>query len=157
MTTENDIKGAAVKLPPPLVFLTVIFTAYGIHELWPLAIFHSTITQYLGIIMIVVGFVIIILSSWYFKQAKTNIEPWKPTTTIISTGIYRYSRNPIYVTFCLIQIGIGLILNSAWILGSFIVSAIAVYHIAIKKEEFYLENKFGEEYINYKSKVRRWL
>ena len=105
--------------------------------------------------MLGIGIVILVAQS--FKHAETNIEPWKPTTRIISTGIYAYSRNPVYAGFCLVSIGIGIFFNSFWILISFIPSAILVYYVAIKKEEIYLEKKFGEEYLYYKNKVRRWL
>jgi len=92
-----------------------------------------------------------------FKNVETNIEPWKPTTTIISTGIYSHSRNPIYVAFCLILIGAGIFLDSWWVLISVMPSAVLVYYLAIRKEEAYLEKKFGEEYLLYQNEVRRWL
>jgi protein-S-isoprenylcysteine O-methyltransferase Ste14 len=62
-----------------------------------------------------------------------------------------------YVALCFISIGIGIFFNSIWILLSFMPSAVIVYYIAIKKEEAYLEEKFGEEYVRYKNNVRRWL
>jgi protein-S-isoprenylcysteine O-methyltransferase Ste14 len=92
-----------------------------------------------------------------FNRLKTHIEPWKPTSAIITTGIYGYSRNPIYVAFAVSTIGIGLMANSLWVVMSFLPASMAVYIVAIKKEEVYLEQKFGEEYLNYKNKVRRWL
>jgi protein-S-isoprenylcysteine O-methyltransferase Ste14 len=75
----------------------------------------------------------------------------------VSSGIFSISRNPIYVALCFANIGIGLILNSWWVLVSFIPAAILVYLITIKSEESYLERKFGDEYLAYKSRVRRWL
>ena len=157
MNIENDEKGAAVKFPPPLVFLIFLLAAYGVQHFWPIGIGISSGFKYIGVGVIMLGVCIVILASLSFKRAKTNIEPWKPTTKIISTGIYAYSRNPIYVGFFLILIGIGIFLNSFWILISFIPSAVLIYYIAIKKEEVYLEKKFGEEYIHYKNKVRRWV
>lgn len=157
MNTENDTKGAAVKFPPPLVFLAVIIAAYGVHYFLPIGLGGSPILKYIGILFVILGIGVVFLASRYFKHAETNIEPWKPTTKIITSGIYGYSRNPIYLAFCLVQIGIAALLNSFWILISFIISAFWVYHIAIKKEEGYLEAKFGEDYTHYKNKVRRWL
>ncbi|MBL4818923.1 MAG: isoprenylcysteine carboxylmethyltransferase family protein [Deltaproteobacteria bacterium] len=84
------------------------------------------------------------------------MEPWKPTTQIISSGIYAYSRNPMYIAFGIVTIGTGIILNSLWITLSFIPSIVVIFFIAIKKEELYLENKFGQDYLSYKAKVRRW-
>ena len=157
MNLENDDKGASVKFPPPLIFLFLILATYGVHYIWPIDIGSSSVLKYLGVAVSILGLGAIFIISQYFKRDETNIEPWKPTTKIISTGIFAYSRNPIYVAFCLITIGTGIFLNSFWVLCSVIPSAVLVYYVAIKKEEAYLEEKFGEEYLRYKSKVRRWL
>ena len=157
MIPENDIKGADVKFPPPLVSLLVLLLTYGMHYFWPIGIGGMSIFKYIGVIVSTFGIGIIIIASLNFKRADTNIEPWKPTKNIISVGIYGYSRNPIYVAFCLVQIGIGIFINSLWVFVGFMITAILIYQIAIKKEELYLEKKFGEEYILYKNKVKRWL
>lgn len=92
-----------------------------------------------------------------FKRNDTAIDPWKTTSKIITTGPYRYSRNPIYLFACGVPIGLGITFDSYWALFAFIPALIIVYHTAVKKEEKYLETKFGEEYLGYKRKVRRWL
>ena len=157
MIAENDKKGAAVKIPPPLVFLIVLLATYGMHYFWPIGIGSVSVFKYIGMAVVVLGIVIIIIASISFKQTETNIEPWKPTTKIITAGIYGYSRNPIYLALCLVQMGMGIFLNSLWVLIGVIITAILLYHIAIIKEELYLETKFGEEYVQYRIKVRRWL
>ena len=157
MNSDRDEKGAAVKFPPPLIFMFLLFSAYGIHCFYPINVGISSGFENVGLLVALLALVLIIYISRTFTRVETNIEPWKPTTTIISTGIYAYSRNPIYVAFCLVPIGIGIFLNSFWILFSFLPSAVLVYFIAIKKEEDYLEKKFGAEYVQYKNRVRRWL
>lgn len=157
MNIENDQNGAAVKFPPPLVFLTLMLTAYGTHQYWPMHLGSFSGFKYIGGAIIFLGFCIAIFAFQSFKHAETNIEPWKPTSKIVSTGLFAYSRNPIYGALCLISIGTGVFLNSIWVILSFIPSAVIIYYIAIKKEEAYLEEKFGEEYLHYKNKVRRWL
>ncbi|PCJ49002.1 MAG: hypothetical protein COA74_06980 [Gammaproteobacteria bacterium] len=152
----KDEKGAAVKFPPPLVFLLMMLAAYGFHNFFPMTLDVLPFRFYLGISMVTFGAVIIIISFFTFRHAKTRIEPWKPTSNIISTGIFSYSRNPIYLAFCFISLGIGVSLNSFWISLSFIPSIVVVFFIAIKKEELYLTNKFGDDYLEYKAKVRRW-
>jgi len=154
---ENDKKGAAVKFPPPLVFLLFMLLGWSAQNYWPLTITEADWLRYLGATLAVSGFMITFLISRAFKRADTSIEPWKPTSHIISKGFFAYSRNPIYSAFCLITIGVGLYLNSIWVLISFIPSAALVYQLAIKKEEAYLEQKFGDEYLAYKRKVRRWI
>ena len=70
--------------------------------------------KYLGILVAGLGIGVVIVTKRSFNHAETKIEPWKPTTKIISTGIYCYSRNPIYVAFCVVQIGIRIFINSLW-------------------------------------------
>lgn len=154
---NNDKKGAAVKFPPPLIFIFLIFIAYAIHTIIPIGIGITSPFTYLGIVIIILALVLLVFISQTFTRVKTHIEPWKPTSAIIATGIYAYSRNPIYMAFCLVPIGVGIITNSLWILFSFLPSVLLVYFMAIKKEEAYLEEKFGEEYLQYKNSVRRWI
>jgi len=157
MSIQEDKKGPAVKFPPPLIFLSLLLVTFGVHQIYPVGLGISQGAKYTGLAVAIVAMVVLLLTAIAFLRAKTSIEPWKPTTKIITTGLYAYSRNPIYVAFCLVPIGLGIFINSFWILISFLPSAVLVYCIAIKKEEAYLEVKFGEEYLRYKRKVRRWL
>ncbi|WDE07100.1 isoprenylcysteine carboxylmethyltransferase family protein [Thalassomonas viridans] len=157
MDVKDGNKGAAVKFPPPLVFLLFMLLGGGINRYWPLAIADISWLKYFGGALAVAGFAVTFHISRAFKRADTSIEPWKPTTAIISSGYFAYSRNPIYSSFCLITVGLGLFYNSVWVLISFLPSAWVVYLLAIKKEEAYLERKFGEQYLAYKKRVRRWL
>ena len=162
--SENDVnqsaedrKGAAVKFPPPAIFVLALIVAAGLNYLWPLALGIPESIRPLGIGLILGGVVIAIVINSNFNRAGTAIEPWKPTTSLVTTGLYRWSRNPIYAGFCLFNIGVGFSFNSAWLLLSFIPAAFLVFHIAIAKEERYLEAKFGQEYLDYKNRVRRWI
>ncbi|OMH29469.1 isoprenylcysteine carboxylmethyltransferase family protein [Motiliproteus sp. MSK22-1] len=157
MDKNKDKRGAAVKFPPPLVFLVFIAMAYGLHRVVPFAIGFSPGFNYSGLAAVILGLAIILLAGLSLKRASTSIEPWKPTTQIVSSGVFAYSRNPIYIAFSLISIGIGVFLDSFWVVISCVPSSVAVYYLAIRKEERYLEKKFGEEYLAYKRKVRRWL
>lgn len=157
MSFEDDKRGAAVKFPPPLLFLFWMIAGYIVHWFWPVDIASSSALTYIGIAVALTGFAIFIMAARTLKSAETNVEPWKPTTSIVATGIFAYSRNPIYLGFCLVAIGVGIIVNSVWVVLSFVPSGVMVYFIAIKKEEVYLEKKFGEQYTEYRSRVRRWL
>jgi len=92
-----------------------------------------------------------------FKRTGQDPKPWQPTPEIISTGIYRYTRNPMYVALALIQIAIGLGLANGWIIVLVLPVLIIVDITAIRPEEAYLERKFGAAYTDYKKSVRRWL
>ncbi|MEX0964897.1 MAG: isoprenylcysteine carboxylmethyltransferase family protein [Pseudohongiellaceae bacterium] len=153
----EDKKGAAVKFPPPAIFASLILVGAAIHYRWPLGMGIAESLEILGYLFVLIGIVIAIVVNSSFNRAGTAIEPWKPTTAIVTTGFYAWSRNPIYLGFCLINMGIGIATNSLWIFISFFPAAILLYYIAIAKEEAYLEKKFGDEYLAYKKKVRRWI
>ena len=129
----------------------------GMHYITPLSMGLPSWSFYLGIGVIVLTIISIGAMFGFFKKHETEIEPWKTTSTIITSGPYKFSRNPIYVLACGVPIGLGLAFNSYWALFAFIPALIIVYYTAVKKEEKYLEAKFGQTYMDYKAKVRRWL
>ena len=92
-----------------------------------------------------------------FKKAKTGIRPWEPTTQIVTTGLYRFSRNPISCGFILMGLGIAFAENSLWIVFLQAPLIFALDRFVNPKEECYLENKFGDEYKALKKRVRRWI
>ena len=91
------------------------------------------------------------------KAAGTNVSPHNPTLAIVKCGPYRFTRNPLYVSLCLLQLGISLRLND-WIALSLTLVLFGMLHYGVVlREEIYLERKFGEEYLAYKRSVRRWI
>lgn len=157
MNVEDDKDGAAVKFPPPLIYLMFMLVAYVLNFIHPMGLGLSFWLNSSGVVVTLLGLAMVAMVSRSFRRAETPIQPWKPTTKMVFTGVYAYSRNPAYVGFCFVLVGLGIALNSLWVFLSFVPSAILVYHVAIRKEEAYLEEKFGEEYLQYKRKVRRWL
>jgi protein-S-isoprenylcysteine O-methyltransferase Ste14 len=153
----DDKSGATVKFPPPLIFIFWILIGFGLQRVIPVEMIQIDGIQYFGIFLIIFAFSMAITASVSIKRAKTSLEPWKPTSTIISSGVFAYSRNPIYTAFCIVPLGLGILQNNLWIVASLIPTAISLYFLAIKKEEIYLEKKFGKGYLDYKNKVRRWM
>ena len=92
-----------------------------------------------------------------FSQAGTSVQSVRPTTRIVSTGPYRFSRNPIYLAFTMLHLGVAVWVNSGWLLGTLVVSLAVMSFGVIAREERYLERRFGDAYTNYKAAVRRWL
>ena len=127
------------------------------HQLIPLPVSQSIELDIPGYLLVAVGSGIILLAASSFYRFKTHIEPWKPTSRIISSGIFSFSRNPIYLGFCIATPGVGLVLNSWWIILSVIPLAALLYLLVIRLEESYLLRKFGDEYAHYQQRVRRWL
>jgi protein-S-isoprenylcysteine O-methyltransferase Ste14 len=81
----------------------------------------------------------------------------KPTTVIVRTGPYRFSRNPIYLALSVLHLGIAIWVNSPWLVATLIVTVAVMAIVVIPREERYLEGRFGTEYLNYKASARRWL
>ena len=83
--------------------------------------------------------------------------PSKPTTTLITDGPFRYSRNPGYLGAAMVYAGVASVANALWAILLLPVMLLVMRRTAIEREERYLEGKFGEEYLNYKARVRRWV
>ncbi len=157
MDDNVDKHGPGLKFPPPLLVLGIIGCTYLVDSALRLPIVSGDELWLAGIAIIVLAFLFVVVALLHFHKAKTQVEPWRPTTSIIQQGVFRYSRNPIYLAFCIATIGIGLVSNSWWIVMSTLPLACLLQQLVIRREEDYLENKFGDEYLDYKRRVRRWL
>jgi len=155
MMDEEDIP--KVIAPPPLVFLSGLLIGGLASWVSPAEFLPKSLAVISGIVLAVTGLTIILTAIWQMRQAKTNVEPWKPTTAILDRGLYAVSRNPIYAAMCLIYVGISFLFNSIWFLPPLVLVLLTVHYGVILREEKYLERKFGEEYLNYKNRVRRWI
>jgi protein-S-isoprenylcysteine O-methyltransferase Ste14 len=92
-----------------------------------------------------------------FRMAGTPVPGNKPTTAIIRTGPYRFSRNPIYLAFFALHLGLAMWVDSLWLVATLIVSVAIIAVVVVPCEERYLTGRFGAEYLTYKASVRRWL
>jgi protein-S-isoprenylcysteine O-methyltransferase Ste14 len=92
-----------------------------------------------------------------FRETGQDPRPWLATPEIVSSGVYRFTRNPMYVSLALGQSALGIGLGNLWILLLVPVVCAVVQITAIRHEEAYLERKFGDSYRDYKKSVRRWL
>jgi len=142
---------------PPLIYLCSILIGLALQFVWPLKVLPAALEATLGGSLMLVAIVLFTLSVRQFVAAGTAVQTHRPTTTILRTGPYRFSRNPIYVSFTLLYIGIAVWVNSAWLLGMLIPTLIVISYGVIAREERYLAQKFGDEYLRYKASVRRWL
>ena len=152
---KNDNPG--VKVPPPIIFLGFGLFGVSFHYLKPLTIIGPTWLVYLGVLILIGSFLGFGYMVNFYKKNKTEIEPTKTTSKIIISGLYRYSRNPVYLILSAGPIGLGFIFMTYWAMFAFIPALIVIYYTAIRKEEQYLEKKFGQVYLDYQKKVRRWL
>lgn len=159
MTNAEKEDGAAIGFPPPFVPLIALAAGVLIEKfVWTLpAPLASPATYIVGAIAVGAGLLLMLAAMKLFRATGQDPKPWKSTPEIIATGVYLVTRNPMYLGMGFLQGGIGLLLSNAWVVGLVPVTWIAIYYIAIRHEEAYLEQKFGASYREYKDSVRRWL
>ena len=147
---------ANVIAPPPVIYLCAVIVGLILHFVWPVAIFSAK-TTWMGVTLVGLSLTLGFWGRNQFKKADTSIRPDQSTTAIIRTGPYGFSRNPLYLSIAILQAGIGVWANSLWILIMLVPALVVISRWVIAREERYLERKFGEEYLNYKASVRRWV
>jgi protein-S-isoprenylcysteine O-methyltransferase Ste14 len=143
-------------LRPPFVYLFAIVTAVVLDFMQPLRFLPNGLGALVGIPIVVAALVLFLFSVRRFKAAGTPVPGNRPTIAIVRSGPYRWSRNPIYLAFSILQLGIACWLNSLWLLGTLAAAHGLMTWAVIPREERYLERKFGAEYLEYKASVRRW-
>lgn len=159
---ENGEKhGAAVKFPPPILPIVTIVAGYILGRFLPLfpdSPLPTPERYWIGGLIAAAAVVIFIVFPFLqFSKSGQDPAPWTPTPEIVVEGMYKFTRNPMYVGMLLFCIGFAIILSSVWILILTPVCGWLIYNIAIRHEEVYLEEKFGDSYRAYKEKVRRWI
>jgi protein-S-isoprenylcysteine O-methyltransferase Ste14 len=145
------------RLRPPLVYLGAIALGLVIHLLWPARVAPASVGTPVGLALTLGAVALFAYAVRTFRAAGTPIPGNRPTTRIVRAGPYRFSRNPIYLAFSVLQLGLALWLNSLWILLTLIPAVALMALVVIPREERYLEARFPAEYLPYKASVRRWL
>ncbi|MBE2182351.1 MAG: isoprenylcysteine carboxylmethyltransferase family protein [Anaerolineae bacterium] len=141
---------------PPLIFAAGGIAGILLNMLIPLSILPDWL-RWAGIVLVVLS---LIPGPWALlnmMRAGTHPEPTHPTTALVTNGPFRFSRNPIYLTFTLFFLGFALITLNLWLIAILPVVLIVLIKGVIEREECYLERKFGEDYRVYKGRVRRWI
>jgi protein-S-isoprenylcysteine O-methyltransferase Ste14 len=110
-----------------------------------------------GATFTLLGLALGIFSVLQFRHAGTSVVPGEPSTTLLQTGPYRFTRNPIYIAFVLLYFGLAIMLTSAWMLVLLVPVLVVLQRGVVEREEAYLREKFGEAYHKYGARVPRWL
>ena len=142
---------------PPLIYLASIATGLALHWAWPRPLLSGVRGGLLGGALVVASLLLFGYSVQRFRAAGTPVPARKPTTAIVKAGPYRFSRNPIYLAFSLLQLGIAIWVGSWWLVATLAAAIAMIHYVVIPREERYLEARFGAEYRDYKASVRRWL
>ena len=142
---------------PPLVYLMSLAAGALIQIATPFPFLPGALALPLGAPLVVLAIALFSYSVAKFRAAGTPVPARKPTTVIVRAGPYRFSRNPIYLAFSLLQLGIATWVNSLWLLATLVAAVALIHYVVIPREEQYLERRFGAQYLGYKASVRRWL
>lgn len=156
---EKDRPGVVAH--PPFIYLGFLAVGIALGYVWPLPIVGGALSALarfsLAALLAGGGALLLGIGIREFQRRETNFRTDRPSTAIISDGLYRYSRNPLYIALTLIYVGLCVALDNLWALALLVPVLLTVRYGVIAREEAYLERKFGEEYLRYKRSVRRWL
>ncbi|QEC69233.1 isoprenylcysteine carboxylmethyltransferase family protein [Panacibacter ginsenosidivorans] len=157
MVNKNDHPG--VYIPPPLLYAAMFFAAVQMQKLLPLskAFFYTTTSKITGTLIILIGLLFNFPALRQFFKTKNTVVTIKPATSLQTTGIYAVSRNPMYVSLLLIYTGLWFITGNWWNVILLPLLVLILQEYVIKREEKYLNRRFGAQYLEYKARVRRWI
>jgi protein-S-isoprenylcysteine O-methyltransferase Ste14 len=151
---------AGVIAPPPLIALATLVIGVVGDWLLPLNALASVLNWParigIGAVLLLAGGALVVVGEQAFKQVGTNVKPWRPSLALATTGIYAHLRNPMYVGAILILTGLAAALASDWMAILLLPTALLLHFGVVRREERYLEAKFGEDYRRYKASVPRY-
>lgn len=158
MTETRD--SAGVIAPPPLIALAAVVLGLALDWLLPAFLLSVLLTLVeriaIAVVLIGAGAALAIPAMRGFRSAGTHVEPWKPSSALVTDGIFGRLRNPMYVGLAFLVSGLGIAFASDWTLVMLVVAALVIHFGVVKREERYLEAKFGDAYRQYKARVPRY-
>lgn len=157
---KNKKDSPAVFIPPPLFYVFIFLSSVilqGYFTIKSAFFFHSRIANIFGIIFILAGLVFDLSALRLFIKSKNTVVTVKPASSLQTTGIYSVSRNPMYTGLLLVYLGLAFIFGNWWTLILLPLLFLLVNYFIIFPEEKYLNRAFGDNYSEYKKKVRRWI
>jgi protein-S-isoprenylcysteine O-methyltransferase Ste14 len=140
---------------PPLAFVAALLLGVVVHRAWPRGARPDGWLP-LGVTIVLLGVALLVWAKVVFDRKHTPLEPWKATKAIVDDGPFAYSRNPVYIGFAVIQVGIGVWSDRLAIVLLSVVPMLLTALLIVPREERYLQRKFGDEYRDYCSRVGRW-
>jgi protein-S-isoprenylcysteine O-methyltransferase Ste14 len=155
MTASVDNPGVVVR--PPFLYGAAFIAVLVLRWFWPMPILGHAVALWLGLALVVLGVGIAAWGRRTLQAAGTNVNPALPTTTIVTSGPFRFSRNPLYVGLTLVYLGLTLLFNTWWGVSLLVPILVIMHRGVVLREEHYLEQKFGETYRQYCSRVRRYV
>lgn len=151
---QRDVAG--VVAPPPLIYAVPLAAGLLLGHIVALPIVQPRLAMPIGLAFVLLGGVLV-PAVRAFRRAGTAPQPWRPSTALVVSGPYRFSRNPMYLGFTLLYAGIAIWANTTWPFLLLPLVLVTMVRGVIEREEAYLERRFGAAYLDYKARVRRWL
>src|SRR5262245_7290811 len=152
-----EAKNAGVITRPPVLYIAALIFALVLHWFGPWPILRASVGRWLGVALVALGLAVVLSVAHTLRAAGTNVDPLLPTTAIVTSGLFRFSRNPLYVGLTLMYLGLTLVFNTWWAIVLLVPLLMMMHRGVVQREERYLEQKFGEAYRQYRSRVRRYL
>ena len=155
---SENASTAQVLVRPPLAWALAVIAAFTLDWLMPLPFVPAAVpARWLGGAVFVVALALFAWAIATITRAGSNVPTNMPTTSIVDTGPYRFTRNPIYLGMMLGLVGLAIAFDSLWPLVTLVPFALVIRYGVVAREEAYLERTFGEVYRRYRARVRRWL
>lgn len=154
---KEHIDNAGIITHPPVFYILATMLGLTFDKIFPLSFFFKELGLVAGIIVFTLGVLVLILGLKIFLGHKQHPSVHASTSQIFQSGIFGYSRNPIYLGMALIMLGAALYFDILWMAIFMVPLILVINKLVIAKEEIYLARKFGEKYLEYKKVVRRWI
>ena len=154
---RNHLDHADVRVPPPLIYVGGFGLGLLLERAFPVVMLPKMLSRTAALLCVALCAILAVWSIGLFRRARTSFLPIRPTTALVVSGPYRFTRNPMYVALVCLYLGLVLWFGVFW--GLILLPAViaAVQYYVIAREEQYLEKKFGAEYLRYKARVGRWI
>jgi protein-S-isoprenylcysteine O-methyltransferase Ste14 len=150
---------AGVIVPPPAIAVAAVMAAAVLEHIWPsggLHLFGFFARLVVGAAVVLAGLGLAFAGERRFTRAGTEALPWRPATALVTDGVYRTMRNPMYVGLLVALLGVAVALDSLWLLGLIVAAGLVLHYGVVLREERYLERKFGDDYRRFKAEVPRY-
>jgi len=160
MKNDTNIQdNPGVIAPPPLIYAGGLVASLLLHLAFPIKVrlLPRRVSRRLGGSLIGIGILLSLYGYGVMRQTGTEVNPTKPSTALVAKGPFQFTRNPLYLSLTLLYSGIAMLMNALWAMLILPFVLLVMHRGVIEREERYLERKFGEEYQEYKARVRRWL
>src|SRR5262245_17346932 len=158
----SRMDNAGVKIPPPVIYLGTLMAALALDLFFRGPTFEELSVPRLvriavGVALFLAGMFLAGAGVSRFRDAGTEVRPWLASTALVTGGVYRYTRNPMYLGLALAYAGLSLLADSVIALAALVPLLAVITYAVIRREEHYLEVTFGATYRDYKKTVRRWI